>query len=171
MILPSNRTPTATGRITRPEMPEDVPLHSNATGVSTIGEDLMISGDVTSTGELHIDGRVEGDVRCASLVLGETSEIKGNVTAEAVMISGRLVGSVRGRRVILQSTAHIEGDVLHKDLAMEQGAFFEGESRRSEDPLSAGEQTAAKPQPERSEGRKDKASSTFVRTLQEWDSI
>jgi len=137
----------------------------------------MISGDVTSTGELHIDGRVEGDVRCASLVLGDTSEIRGNVTAEEVMILGRLIGSVRGRRVILQSTAHVEGDVLHENLAMEQGAFFEGESRRSEDPLSAakeqtvGEQTAAKPQPERNESRKDKASSTFVRTLQEWDSI
>jgi cytoskeletal protein CcmA (bactofilin family) len=158
-------------------MPENVLLHAKSTGVSTIGEDLMISGDVTSTGELHIDGRVEGDVRCASLVLGDTSEIKGNVTAEEVMILGRLIGSVRGRRVILQSTAHVEGDVLHKDLAMEQGAFFEGESRRSEDPLSApkeptlGEQAAAKPQPERNEGRKDKASSTFVRTLQELDSI
>ena len=79
-------------------MPEDIPLHANSTGVSTIGEDLMISGDVTSTGELHIDGHVEGDVRCASLVLGNTSEIKGSVTAEEVMILGRLIGSVRGRR-------------------------------------------------------------------------
>ena len=53
--------------------------------------------------------------------------------------------------MILQSTAHVEGEVLHKDLAMEQEAYFEGESRRSEDPLSAaeeptlGDQTAAKP--------------------------
>ena len=67
--------------------------------------------------------------------------------------------------------------MLHKDLAMEQGAYFEGESRRSEDPLSAaeeptlGDQTAAKPQRERSDGRKDKAASTFVRTLQELDSM
>jgi cytoskeletal protein CcmA (bactofilin family) len=104
-------------------MSKDVLLHANSTAASTIGEDLTISGDATSTGELHIDGRIEGDVRCVSLVLGENSEIKGNVTAEEVMISGRLFGSVRGRRVILQSTAHIEGDVLHKDLAMEQGAF------------------------------------------------
>jgi cytoskeletal protein CcmA (bactofilin family) len=159
------------------EMPKDVFLHANSTAVSTIGEDLTISGDVTSSGELHIDGHVEGDVRCASLVLGETCEIKGNVTATDVLIRGHLIGTVRGRRVMLQSTAHVEGDVLHQDLAMEQGAYFEGESRRSEDPLSAataptrGEQTAAKPQRERSEGRKDKASSTFVRTLQESDSI
>jgi cytoskeletal protein CcmA (bactofilin family) len=143
-------------------------------GVSTIGEDLTIFGDVTSKGELHIDGRIEGDVRCVSLVLGDNSEIKGNVMAEEVMISGRLIGSVRGRRVILQATAHVEGDVLHKDLAMEQGAYFEGESRRCDDPLSAakeqGEQTTVKPRQERAQGQKDKAS-TFVRTLQESDSI
>ena len=137
-------------------------------GTSTIGEDLTIFGDVTSKGELHIDGRVEGDVRCVSLVLGDNSEIKGNVMAEEVMIRGRLIGSIRGRRVILQSTAHVEGEVLHKDLAMEQGAHFEGESRRSDHPLSAkekGEQTAVRPQQDRAQGEKDKASSTFVRTL------
>ena len=96
-------------------------------GASTIDEELTIFGDVASKGELHIDGRIEDDVRCGSLVLGDSSEVKGNVTAEEVMIGGRLIGSVRGRRVILQSTAHVEGNVFHKDLAMEQGAYFEGD--------------------------------------------
>jgi cytoskeletal protein CcmA (bactofilin family) len=145
--------------------------------VSTIGEDLTISGNVRSKGELHVDGRVEGDVHCASLILGENSEIDGNVTANDVLIRGSLIGSVRGLRVTLQSTAHVEGDLLHKDLAMEQGAYFEGESRPSEDPLSAGqptqdEEVAAKPQlAERKESRRDKPSTTFVRTLRESDSI
>jgi cytoskeletal protein CcmA (bactofilin family) len=76
-----------------------------------------------------------GDVHCASLVLGENSEIEGNVVAEDVVIRGRLIGSVRGVRVILQSTCHVEGDLLHTSLAMEQGAYFEGKSRRAEDPL------------------------------------
>lgn len=103
---------------------------------STIAEDLTIIGNVQSNGELHIDGRIEGDVHCASLVLGERSQIEGNVTAEEVVICGRLIGSVRALRVMLQATCHVEGDLLHRDLAMEQGAYFEGKSRRSEDPLS-----------------------------------
>jgi cytoskeletal protein CcmA (bactofilin family) len=53
----------------------------------------------TSTSPLHIDGRVHGDVQCASLVLGENSEIEGNVVAEDVVIRGRLIGAVRGLRV------------------------------------------------------------------------
>ena len=86
---------------------------------------------MTSNGELRIDGRVRGNVHCLSLVLGENSEIKGDVKAEEVLIRGRLIGSVRGRWVTLQSTAHVEGDLVHLDLAIEQGAYFQGESRRS----------------------------------------
>ena len=92
------------------------------------------------------------------------------------MIGGRLIGSVRGRRVILQSTAHVEGDLLHKEILLWSRAHISrASSRRSDDPLSAakeqGEQTAVKPRQERAEGQRDKASSTFVRTLQELDSI
>ena len=105
---------------------------SRPSEASTIGEDLTITGDVTSKGELRIDGRVQGNVHCLSLILGENSVITGDVKAEDVLIGGRLLGSVHGRRVILQSTAHVEGDLLHKDRAMEQGAYFQGEvtSRR-----------------------------------------
>jgi cytoskeletal protein CcmA (bactofilin family) len=73
------------------------------------------------------------------------------VVAEDVVIRGRLIGSVRGVRVILQFTCHVEGDLLHTSLAMEQGAYFEGKSRRAEDPLSldrpgSDKPTAAEPQ-------------------------
>jgi cytoskeletal protein CcmA (bactofilin family) len=149
---------------------------SRPSEASTIGEDLTITGDVTSKGELRIDGRVQGNVHCLSLILGESSEITGDVKAEDVLICGRLIGSVRGRRVILQSTAHVEGDLLHKDLAMEQGAYFQGESRRSQDPLAAAQpaqkqKVTAEPQQEHSESRKEPPSTTFIRSLHEADSI
>jgi cytoskeletal protein CcmA (bactofilin family) len=68
---------------------------SHPSEASTIGEDLTITGDVTSKGELRIDGRVQGNVHCLSLIPGENSEIKGDVKAEEVLIRGRLIGSVR----------------------------------------------------------------------------
>jgi cytoskeletal protein CcmA (bactofilin family) len=46
------------------------------------------------------------------------------------------MGSVRGLRISLQSASHMEGDVYHQALVMEQGAFFEGKSNRSDDPLA-----------------------------------
>ena len=37
---------------------------SSPPSISTIGEDLTITGNVTSKGELHANGRVQGDVHC-----------------------------------------------------------------------------------------------------------
>src|SRR6476620_4048381 len=107
---------------------------SSPPSVSTIGEDLTITGNVTSKGELHLNGKIQGDVTCIALVLGENAELKGGVVAEDVMIRGRLIGSVRALRVLLQSTAYVEGNLFHKSLSLEQGTHFEGESRPSDDP-------------------------------------
>ena len=82
--------------------------------ISTIGEDLTITGNVTSKGELHVNGRVQGDVHCAALVLGENAQVEGSVVAQDVMVRGRLIGSVRALRVVLQSTAYVEGNLFHK---------------------------------------------------------
>lgn len=57
---------------------------SSPLGISTIGEEPTIAGDVTSKGELHIDGHVQGDVYCVALVLGENAQLEGNVVAEDV---------------------------------------------------------------------------------------
>ena len=110
---------------------------SSSLSISTISEDLTITGSVTSQGELHLNGQVQGDVHCVALVLGENAQLEGNVVAEDVMILGRLIGSVRALKVMLQSTAHVEGNLVHKSLAVEHGTHFEGESRPSENPLAS----------------------------------
>ena len=143
---------------------------------STIGEELLVIGNVTSKGEIHVDGRVQGGIHCHSLVLGENSQIEDSVVAQNVVIRGNLSGSVRALRVTLQSTSHVEGDILHQSLAMEQGAHFEGKSRRSNDPLSLSQtvpvdRAATKPLvvTEQPEPRKDKPGGTFKRSLAELD--
>jgi cytoskeletal protein CcmA (bactofilin family) len=112
---------------------------------SIIGEDLMITGNVTSKGEIQVDGEIKGDVHCGSLLLGDKSQINGCVIAEDVVVRGRVLGSIRGLRVTLQAQSHVEGDIYHQSLAIEQGAFFEGKSRRSDDPLSTKSDKPAAP--------------------------
>ena len=71
-------------------------------------EDLTITGNVTSKGKLHLDGRIQGDVHCTVLVLGENAQLEGRMIAEEVKVCGRLIGSVHALRVTLQSTSHVE---------------------------------------------------------------
>ena len=102
---------------------------------SIIGEDLTITGNVTSKGEVQVDGEIQGDIHCSSLLLGDKSQVRG-VVAEEIVVRGHLVGSIKGLRITLQAPSHVEGDIFHQSLAIEQGAYFEGKSRRSDDPLA-----------------------------------
>jgi cytoskeletal protein CcmA (bactofilin family) len=104
-----------------------------SSAISTIGKDLVMTGNVASKGEIHLDGVIRGNVDCIALMLGDNSRREGNVVAEEVVIRGRLVGWVRALRVSLQSSAHVEGDLTHQSLAVEQGAFFDGKSTRWRD--------------------------------------
>ena len=133
---------------------------------SIIGEDLTINGNVNSKGEIQVDGDIQGDINCGSLLLGDKSHVSGNVVAEDVVVRGRVVGSIRGLRVTLQAQSHVEGDIFHQSLAIEQGAYFEGKSRRSDDPLAelrAEKAAAADPtsSPSSSYGRSDSKPSEF----------
>jgi cytoskeletal protein CcmA (bactofilin family) len=103
---------------------------------SIIGEDLTITGNVSCKGEIQVDGEIQGDIHCGSLLLGDKSQVQGSVIAEDVVVRGKVVGSIRGLRVTLQSQSHVEGDIFHQSLAIEQGAYFEGKSRRSDDPMA-----------------------------------
>ncbi|WP_334148739.1 bactofilin family protein [Hyphomicrobium sp.] len=112
---------------------------------TVIGADLVIQGNLMSKGEVQIEGEVQGDIRATHVVLGERACVTGAIIAEECVIRGRLLGTVRGRRVLLQSSAHVEGDVYHQTMAIEQGAYFEGKSRRTDDPLAG--LTRALPEP------------------------
>ena len=93
---------------------------------SVIGSDVTITGDVSATTELHVDGRIDGDIACASLVQGESSVIEGAVKAESARLAGTLTGSISARDLVILRTAHIHGDVHYEALTIEQGAVVEG---------------------------------------------
>ena len=114
---------------------------------SIISNDLVVHGNLTATGDIQVDGTVEGDIRSQSLTIGEKASITGEIVAEDIVIRGRVVGTIRGRRVQLASTCHVEGDILHEALAVETGAFFEGACRHSDDPISQQSASTARTAP------------------------
>ncbi len=115
--------------------PNAVKRARGASAPSLISADMVINGTLNSTGDIQIDGRVEGDVRSIGLVIGDKAEIHGEIYAEDVTVRGKVVGRIRARKVLLASTSHVEGDILHEAFAVESGAFFEGNCRHSDNPL------------------------------------
>lgn len=120
---------------------------------SVLSADLTITGNLRTTGDVVVDGTVEGDIRAHLLTVGEGATIRGEIVADDIVVNGRVIGRVRGLKVRLTSTARVEGDVIHKTIAIESGAHFEGSVQRQEDPLAADKQAprpvaaAAAPRP------------------------
>ncbi len=107
--------------------PVAAPRNTGNSAFSVLGADTAIKGDISASADLHVDGRVEGDVSCASFVQGETSEIVGCITSESARFAGTVRGSIDARELVILKTAHIFGDVQYDTLTIEQGAIIEGQ--------------------------------------------
>ena len=97
-----------------------------ASTFSVLAPDIAINGDVTATADLHVDGRITGDIKCAALMQGEGSEVTGNVTAESARIAGTVKGSITAGVLVILKSARIEGDVSYGTLTIEEGAQVDG---------------------------------------------
>jgi cytoskeletal protein CcmA (bactofilin family) len=96
-----------------------------------IAEGLKIVGSVTAEGLVEVNGQIEGDLYCTSLVVSPKASISGGIQAERVVVNGRVEGPIRGGDVVLKSKAHVVGDIQHETLTIESGAYFDGRSVRT----------------------------------------
>jgi cytoskeletal protein CcmA (bactofilin family) len=99
-----------------------------ATGgaLSFIGGEVSITGNVSGQGDLHLDGAVDGDVSCKSLILGPTGRIKGNVAAERATIGGSVEGTISAVTLIVEKSARVSGDLVYQSVSVENGAQVDG---------------------------------------------
>lgn len=102
---------------------------------SVISTDLKIEGNLITSGDIQVEGTIEGDIRAHLLTVGQSAQISGEVIADDIVVHGHVKGRVRGLKVRLTSSAQVEGDIIHKTIAIESGAHFEGSVQRAEDPL------------------------------------
>ena len=121
--------PTSGGDGARSALKSSVP--------SIISADLRITGDLVCSGDVQVDGWVEGDIQSRNIVVGEAATVHGALQAETIRICGLVKGQVKADSVVLEKTAKVTGDVLHKSLAIEQGASLEGMCKRLEAPAGA----------------------------------
>ena len=98
-------------------------------GPSIISGALNIIGRLEGSGDIQIDGKIEGDIRGQNIRIGSASVIKGTIHGELVELAGKLEGRIEARSAVLTKTAHMTGDVIHQSLQIEDGAFFNGNSR------------------------------------------
>ena len=95
---------------------------------TVIAKGLKIVGSVTAEGLVEVNGQIDGELHCTSLVIARGAQVTGTVAAERVVVDGKVEGPIQGGEVILKSQAHVVGDIHHQSLAVESGAYFDGRS-------------------------------------------
>ncbi len=94
---------------------------------SIIGKEMQLVGDVSFKGRLRLDGRADGNIMGEYLILGEEGMIVGDVSCEVFVCSGRVEGNVNVKKLHVVKGGIITGRVETLDLAVESGAFLNGE--------------------------------------------
>ncbi len=97
-----------------------------------VGVTTTIKGDVTFSGGLRIDGKVNGNIiseedGTSTLVLSEHAMIKGDITVPHMILNGKIKGNVVcAERIELQPKAEIIGDLHYRVIEMALGASING---------------------------------------------
>jgi cytoskeletal protein CcmA (bactofilin family) len=99
---------------------------SSGGALSFIGAEVMVSGNISGNGDIHLDGSIEGDLNCNSLILGPGGRIKGNITAERATLGGTVEGTVNASTLVVERSARISGDLSYDTVSIENGAQLDG---------------------------------------------
>ena len=101
-------------------------MNNSSHTFSIIAADVEIVGNLNARVDLHIDGKVQGDVTCGTLVQGEGSMISGKVIAASARLSGQVEGSIEAGELVIEASARISGDVTYENLTIAPGSQIDG---------------------------------------------
>lgn len=97
---------------------------------SYLGGEVTVTGDIATESELHLDGKVIGDVACGALSQGQSGEVRGNIRAVEARLAGLVDGAVEAGTLVLEASARVTGDILYESLSVAAGAEVEGRFKR-----------------------------------------
>jgi cytoskeletal protein CcmA (bactofilin family) len=113
---------------------------SESEEITIVSRDVKIEGKVTSTGNIRIDGEIQGDIFSkGNITIGEDAKVNGQINANFITIGGKVSGIARAKdKMILGSKSYLKADIFTKILIVEAGAKFDGKSKTG-DSIDIGE--------------------------------
>lgn len=114
---------------------------------SILSSDLVVTGEISTDGDVQIEGRLDGNIKATTLTIGEQGAVNGNIKAGTVYVRGKVTGKITADTIELSETANVLADLVQDHLTIENGAFFDGKCSRKTKPVSS---SSAKPAPAKS---------------------
>lgn len=141
-----------------PRAAEPARTASRSSNLSTLSAGVKYEGNISGAGELQVDGSLKGDVRVSRVVIGEGGSVEGTVHADVLDVRGRVSGAIVAKQVKLYATARVEGDITQEQLAIDQGAWFQGRCNQAKrDTPGAAMLEAPAPKPDKADKTETKS--------------
>ena len=102
---------------------------------SVVDKFLTMKGDLESEGDIHVKGKVFGNIRCKLLIIEVDALVEGGVDAEEVIVRGNTKGTIQADRVKLEKTANVDSEICHHTFSAEEGARIKGSLRSKDESL------------------------------------
>lgn len=97
-----------------------------------IATDLIVDGDITSTGSLEVEGKIKGTVKGSSVIIREGGKIEGALSADTLVIKGSFDGSITANTITVSSKGVVTGNIDYNSLSIEDGACIDGQFKKVE---------------------------------------
>jgi len=99
---------------------------------SIIGQDMVLTGDLTFKSKIQVDGTINGNLNGDTLVLSATGKIVGDIEAKSITCYGKVDGNIKVGFLFLKKSGVINGRVETSDLSVESGGILNGEIKSSQ---------------------------------------
>jgi cytoskeletal protein CcmA (bactofilin family) len=86
---------------------------------------MQITGALRSSGQIQVDGIVNGDITAPSITVGQTGTVIGKLIAAEIHVWGTVHGELDGDVISLSRTARVYAQITHAGLSIEEGAVLE----------------------------------------------
>lgn len=96
---------------------------------SLIGGGTSLKGDITSSGDLRIDGTLVGNIFCSSkVIIGANGVVEGDISGQMADIMGKVSGTIKVKELLqLKTNCQVNGNLYAAKLQIEPAANFNGQ--------------------------------------------
>ena len=118
-----------------------------STSASLIGAGTTMKGDITSNGDLRIDGTLVGNIHCsAKVVIGANGVVQGDINGQQADIMGKVTGTITVKDLLqLKGGSLLNGNIQATKLQIEPTANFNGECHMTQAAVSPAPSGNGKP--------------------------
>lgn len=97
-------------------------------GTTIIGAGTVITGDISSNGDIRIDGIITGNLSCkAKVLVGQEGIVEGDITGQQADIMGKVTGMLKIKELLqLRGKCNVNGELYAGKLEVEPTATFNG---------------------------------------------